>query len=69
MEAQESVTETLEAARYSTHPLDLELLRLFETITGRTWDDVINQWTVQILDWSARPTEAEGDQDEQSSQG
>lgn len=31
LEARESVTETLDAVRDSTHPIDLELLQLFKS--------------------------------------
>jgi len=66
LEARESVTKTLEAGRHSTHPLDLELRQLFESITGRTWEEVTSQWTVQILDWSTTAAEDAGDQKETS---
>lgn len=66
LEARESVTETLEAGRHSTHPLDIELRQLFETVTGQKWEQVIGQWTVQILDWSATAAQAEADEEESS---
>lgn len=64
LEARESVTRTLEAGRHSTHPLDLELRQLFESITGKTWEEVTGQWTVQILDWSADAAEESGREEE-----
>lgn len=67
LEARESIQDTLEAGRSSTHPLDIELKRLFESFTGRAWDDVVNQWSVQILDWSASLTDALLDEEEESS--
>jgi hypothetical protein len=67
LEARESVTETLTAGRDSTHPLDLELLNLFETITGKSWERVTAQWTVQILDWSTAHADARGDLEEDGS--
>ena len=66
LEARESITTTLEAGRHSTHPLDLELKQLFESITGRTWEQVISQWTVQILDWSASAAEYDASEEESS---
>jgi hypothetical protein len=65
-EARESIQATLEAGRSSTHPLDIELKRLFESFTGLTWDDVINQWSIQILDWSAGASDAIVDEEESS---
>ena len=66
LEARKSVTETLEAGRHSTHPLDIELRQLFETVTGQKWDQVIGQWTVQILDWSATAAQPEAGEEESS---
>jgi hypothetical protein len=66
LEGRESITQTLESGRHSTHPLDLELRQLFEAITGQTWEQVIGQWTVQILDWSATAAEAAEDEEETS---
>jgi hypothetical protein len=40
LEGRESITQTLESGRHSTHPLDLELRQLFEAITGQTWEQV-----------------------------
>jgi hypothetical protein len=65
-EARDSVTKVLEAGRHSTHPLDRELMQLFESITGRAWEEVTTQWTVQILDWRATATEDEADEAESS---
>jgi hypothetical protein len=60
------VTKTLGSGRHSTHPLDLELRQLFESITGQTWEQVIGQWTVQILDWSVTAAEGAEDEEERS---
>jgi hypothetical protein len=66
LEARDSVTKTLEAGRHSTHPVDLKLRQLFESVTGRTWEDVTSQWTVQILDWSAAAAQRDADEEESS---
>jgi hypothetical protein len=42
------------------------LRQLFEAIPGQTWERVIDQWTVQILDWSASAAEDAHGQEETS---
>jgi hypothetical protein len=54
LEAKESINDTLEAGRDSANPIDLELFRLFESITDTRWDDLLGQAVYLILDWHAQ---------------
>ena len=66
LESRGPIAETLETGRASTHPLDNELRRLFETVTGQTWDDVVGQSVVQILDWRAGADDVDVDEEQSS---
>jgi hypothetical protein len=67
LEAKESINETLEAGRDSDNPIDLELFRLFESITETRWDDLLGQAVYLILDWQAQESQAVNAEDEESS--
>jgi hypothetical protein len=67
LEAKESINETLEAGRGSDNPMDLELLRLFESITDTRWDDLLGQAVYLILDWHAQASQALNGEGEESS--
>jgi hypothetical protein len=67
LEAKESINETLEAGRDSDNPIDLELFRLFESITATRWDDLLGQAVYLILDWQAQESQAVNAEDEESS--
>ena len=67
LEAKESITDTLEAGRHSDNPIDLELLRLFESITDTTWDELLGQLVYLILDWHAEASQGLGAESEESS--
>jgi hypothetical protein len=67
LEAKESINETLEAGRDSDNPIDLELFRLFESITDTRWDDLLGQAVYLILDWQAQESQAVNAEDEESS--
>jgi hypothetical protein len=63
LEAKDSIKHTLEAGKDSDSPIDLELLRLFESITTTKWTDLLGQVVYQILDWHAEASpnlDAEG---------
>jgi hypothetical protein len=65
LEAKESINDTLEAGRDSANPIDLELFRLFESITDTRWDDLLGQAVYLILDWHAQDyqtLDAEGEE-------
>jgi hypothetical protein len=67
LEAKESIQETLEAGRDSDNPIDLELLRLFESITDTSWADLLGQVVYLILDWNAGASQAADTEGEKSS--
>lgn len=67
LESTGSINETLEAGRHSQNPIDLELRRLFETITGSSWDDVVGQMVYSILDWQAEARPQVGASEEEGS--
>jgi hypothetical protein len=67
LEAKESINETLEAGRDSDNPIDLELFRLFESITDTRWDDLLGQAVYLILDWQAQESQAVNAEGEESS--
>jgi hypothetical protein len=67
LEAKESINETLEAGRDSDNPIDLELFRLFESITDTRWDDLLGQAVYLILDWHAQESQALNAEGEESS--
>jgi hypothetical protein len=67
LEAKESINDTLEAGRDSANPIDLELFRLFESITDTRWDDLLGQAVYLILDWHAQDYQALNAEGEASS--
>jgi hypothetical protein len=67
LEAKESINETLEAGRDSDNPIDLELFRLFESITDTRWDHLLGQAVYLILDWQAQESQALNAEGEESS--
>jgi hypothetical protein len=67
LEAKESINNTLEAGRDSENPIDLELLRLFESITGTTWDELLGQMVYLILDWHTEASQTVNAEGEESS--
>ena len=67
LEAKESINDTLEAGRDSANPIDLELFRLFESITDTRWDDLLGQAVYLILDWHAQDHQALNAEGEESS--
>jgi hypothetical protein len=56
LESRTSITDELAAGLESTDPLDLQLKELFEIVTGRTWEDVIGEMVLCLLDWRAGST-------------
>lgn len=58
LEAKESINDTLEAGRDFVNPIDLELFRLFESITDTRWDDLLGQAVYLILDWHTHDSQA-----------
>jgi hypothetical protein len=67
LEAKESINDTLEAGRDSDNPIDLELFRLFESITDTRWDHLLGQAVYLILDWHAQDSQALNAEGEESS--